>query len=283
MRGDRSKLCNFSYVNNVAEVVILRSTYGGVHTTRCQLEILSRRLPLHFKWKTGVAGRAIDNRFSGSIDRGCIAFNGGRKTFVVEEEEKKEEEASLSGALNGGRGADAIDDDDAGDGLLDTLRVCRCCLRLLTWSTHLRAKLSSIHMTRLHASTKTPSSSHLRGCKEFQEGQDVKCHCHMKACKISSPDGSGSTSRSDSIQEFSESFEKQLHFKIKRSVSLDEDSDPCVICHDDLENGSIVELHCMHSFHKECIEKWLLKKPTCPTCRIHVLMSNSILDLHQPG
>ncbi|CAM4427340.1 unnamed protein product, partial [Caretta caretta] len=115
----------------------------------------------------------------------------------------------------------------------------------------LPAKLSSIHMTRLHASTKTPSSSHLRGCKEFQEGQDVKCHCHMKACKISSPDGSGSTSRSDSIQEFSESFEKQLHFKIKRSVSLDEDSDPCVICHDDLENGSIVELHCMHSFHKE--------------------------------
>ncbi|XP_037764293.1 leukemia NUP98 fusion partner 1 isoform X2 [Chelonia mydas] len=82
------------------------------------------------------------------------------------------------------------------------------------------AKLSSIHMTRLRASTKTPSSSHLRGCKEFQEGQDVKCHCHMKACKISSPDGSGSTSRSDSIQEISESFEKQLHFKIKRSVSL---------------------------------------------------------------
>ncbi|XP_030438853.1 leukemia NUP98 fusion partner 1 isoform X2 [Gopherus evgoodei] len=145
------------------------------------------------------------------------------------------------------------------------------------------AKLSSIHMTRLHASTKTPSSGHLRGCKEFQEGQDVKCHCHTKACKISSPDGSGSTSRSNAIQEFSESFEKQLHFKIKRSVSLDEDSDPCVICHDDLETGSIIELHCMHSFHKECIEKWLLKKPTCPTCRIHVLMSKSILDIHQPG
>ncbi|EMP34100.1 hypothetical protein UY3_08746 [Chelonia mydas] len=122
MREDRSKLCSFSYVNNVAEVVVLRSTYGGVHTTRCRLETLSRRLPLRFKWKTGVAGRATGSRFSGSIDRGCIAFNGGRKTFVVEEEEKKEEEASLSGVLNGGRGADAIDDDDAGDCLLDTLR-----------------------------------------------------------------------------------------------------------------------------------------------------------------
>nr|XP_006130750.1 leukemia NUP98 fusion partner 1 isoform X1 [Pelodiscus sinensis] len=146
----------------------------------------------------------------------------------------------------------------------------------------LPAKLSSIHMTRLHASTKTPSSGHLRGCKEFQESQDIKCHCHMKACKISSPEGSGSNSRSSSIQEFSESFEKQLHFKNKRSFSLDEDSDLCVICHDDLEAGSITELHCMHSFHKECIGKWLLKKPTCPTCRIHVLVS-TILDLHRPG
>ncbi|XP_074839639.1 leukemia NUP98 fusion partner 1 [Carettochelys insculpta] len=147
----------------------------------------------------------------------------------------------------------------------------------------LPAKLSSIHVTRLHASTKTPSSGHLRGCKEFQEGQDGKCHCHMKACKISSPEGSGSNSRSNSIQEFSESFEKQLHFKCKRSVSLDEDSDLCVICHDDLKTGSIIILHCMHSFHKECIEKWLLKKPTCPTCRIHVLESKPVLDLHQPG
>ncbi|EMP39378.1 Regulator of G-protein signaling 22 [Chelonia mydas] len=36
MGGDRSKLHNFSYVNNVAEVDILRSTYHGVHPTLCQ-------------------------------------------------------------------------------------------------------------------------------------------------------------------------------------------------------------------------------------------------------
>uniref|UniRef100_A0A452I8B7 Uncharacterized protein n=1 Tax=Gopherus agassizii TaxID=38772 RepID=A0A452I8B7_9SAUR len=63
-------------------------------------------------------------------------------------------------------------------------------------------------------------SSHRHTCASSHQGQDVKCHCHTKACKISSPDGSGSTSRSNAIQEFSESFEKQLHFKIKRSVSL---------------------------------------------------------------
>uniref|UniRef100_A0A8C4W1S8 Leukemia NUP98 fusion partner 1 n=1 Tax=Gopherus evgoodei TaxID=1825980 RepID=A0A8C4W1S8_9SAUR len=63
-------------------------------------------------------------------------------------------------------------------------------------------------------------SSHRHARASSHQGQDVKCHCHTKACKISSPDGSGSTSRSNAIQEFSESFEKQLHFKIKRSVSL---------------------------------------------------------------
>ncbi|XP_034971348.1 leukemia NUP98 fusion partner 1 [Zootoca vivipara] len=87
----------------------------------------------------------------------------------------------------------------------------------------LPARLSSIHMTRLHGSTKTPSSGHL---KELQEDQDTQCHCHRKASKKSSNGDSsqgtsGPNSRSNSIQEFSESFEKQLHFKNKRSVSLE--------------------------------------------------------------
>uniref|UniRef100_A0A8D0BDY8 Leukemia NUP98 fusion partner 1 n=1 Tax=Salvator merianae TaxID=96440 RepID=A0A8D0BDY8_SALMN len=66
---------------------------------------------------------------------------------------------------------------------------------------------------------------HLKGCKELQEAQDTKCHCHTRACKKSSTGHSQGTSspnsRSNSIQEFSESFERQLHFKNKRSVSLE--------------------------------------------------------------
>ncbi|XP_044297714.1 leukemia NUP98 fusion partner 1 [Varanus komodoensis] len=90
----------------------------------------------------------------------------------------------------------------------------------------LPAKLSSIHMTRLPGSTKFPSPGHLKGCKELRKDQDTKCHCHMKACKkssngTSSQGTSGPNSRSNSIQEFSESFERQLHFKNKRSVSLE--------------------------------------------------------------
>lgn len=83
-----------------------------------------------------------------------------------------------------------------------------------------QARLSSFHTTRLHASTKGSSSGHLKGSKEFKEDQDVKCHCHSKASRTPSADSSCSETRSNSIQEFAESFEKQLHLKSKRSVSL---------------------------------------------------------------
>ncbi|KAJ7415629.1 leukemia NUP98 fusion partner 1 [Willisornis vidua] len=84
----------------------------------------------------------------------------------------------------------------------------------------LPAKLSSFHATRLHDSAKGSSSGHLKGSKEFQEDQDVKCHCHRKASRTPSADSSGPETRSNSIQEFAESFEKQLHLKSKRSISL---------------------------------------------------------------
>ncbi|XP_020640629.1 leukemia NUP98 fusion partner 1 [Pogona vitticeps] len=90
----------------------------------------------------------------------------------------------------------------------------------------LPAKLSSIHMTRLHGSTRTPSTGHLKNGKELRKDEETNCYCHMKACRKSSNSSSshgasGPNSRSNSIQEFSESFERQLHFKNKRSVSLE--------------------------------------------------------------
>uniref|UniRef100_A0A8C6Z260 Leukemia NUP98 fusion partner 1 n=1 Tax=Nothoprocta perdicaria TaxID=30464 RepID=A0A8C6Z260_NOTPE len=58
------------------------------------------------------------------------------------------------------------------------------------------------------------------GCKGFREDQDAKCHCHKRASRTPSTDSSCPETRSNSIQEFAESFEKQLHFRSKRSVSL---------------------------------------------------------------
>ncbi|KFQ31393.1 Leukemia NUP98 fusion partner 1, partial [Merops nubicus] len=84
----------------------------------------------------------------------------------------------------------------------------------------LPARLSYLHPTRLHASTRDSPSGHLKGSKEFEEDQDAKCHCHRKASRTPSTDSSCPETRSNSIQELAESFEKQLHLKSKRSVSL---------------------------------------------------------------
>ncbi|KAM4044908.1 leukemia NUP98 fusion partner 1 [Anomaloglossus baeobatrachus] len=158
------------------------------------------------------------------------------------------------------------------------------------------AQLSAMHVARFHSTSKAPSPVYLKGCKEPHRDKDTKSNNnHFKLSKIFSvdasvPESKGQKKRSNSIQEFSESFEKQLRFRTKRSTSLgehsiprrnstctekDEDEDPCVICHDDLHTDSIWELHCSHRFHKECIGKWLCKKQTCPTCRVQVIPSKS--------
>eukprot|EP01017_Pseudomicrothorax_dubius_P016589 TRINITY_DN18813_c0_g1_i1.p1 TRINITY_DN18813_c0_g1~~TRINITY_DN18813_c0_g1_i1.p1 ORF type:complete len:169 (-),score=17.76 TRINITY_DN18813_c0_g1_i1:195-701(-) len=46
----------------------------------------------------------------------------------------------------------------------------------------------------------------------------------------------------------------------------------CSICIEDLvEGATIAKLpKCHHTFHKHCIDVWLLKKPTCPNCKQNV-------------
>ncbi|XP_056415273.1 leukemia NUP98 fusion partner 1 [Hyla sarda] len=157
------------------------------------------------------------------------------------------------------------------------------------------AQLSAMHVARFHSASKAPSPVYLKGYKEPHGDKDTKSNNQTKLSKVFSveasvPESKEQKKRSNSIQEFSESFDKQLRFRTKRSTSLgehsiprwhsscrekDEDEDPCVICHDDLHTDSIWELHCSHRFHKECIEKWLCKKQTCPTCRVQVITSKS--------
>ncbi|KAI0208487.1 hypothetical protein LSAT2_006833 [Lamellibrachia satsuma] len=47
----------------------------------------------------------------------------------------------------------------------------------------------------------------------------------------------------------------------------EEEEDPCIICHDELETGPVFKLGCSHRFHKKCIDQWLQRHNTCPTCR----------------
>ncbi|XP_028255625.1 histone H3.v1-like [Parambassis ranga] len=66
--------------------------------------------------------------------------------------------------------------------------------------------------------------------------------------------------------------ERRAQFRRRNVMSLSDAYSTCLICHNDLNQGSggTRELQCTHTFHKECIEEWLWRKQSCPTCHVHV-------------
>lgn len=40
----------------------------------------------------------------------------------------------------------------------------------------------------------------------------------------------------------------------------------CIICVEDLTNGSSLVARCGHMFHDKCLKSWMKKKPECPEC-----------------
>jgi len=45
----------------------------------------------------------------------------------------------------------------------------------------------------------------------------------------------------------------------------------CSICFEQYEKENYVAVKCGHTFHKDCIEKWLRIRQTCPLCRESVI------------
>jgi hypothetical protein len=43
----------------------------------------------------------------------------------------------------------------------------------------------------------------------------------------------------------------------------------CAICQDSIDEGQYARIldHCMHPFHRDCIDTWFQSHVTCPTCR----------------
>ena len=52
----------------------------------------------------------------------------------------------------------------------------------------------------------------------------------------------------------------------------------CVICLEELKNPDF--LPCLHSFHTECINKWINKNPYCPICKIPISVNTPELLNH---
>ena len=57
----------------------------------------------------------------------------------------------------------------------------------------------------------------------------------------------------------------------KTKVKLNKNNDFCVICQEDIDNDCIIrEIHCKHSFHIDCIDKWFVENKKCPMCKYEI-------------
>ncbi|XP_068581566.1 leukemia NUP98 fusion partner 1 [Cebidichthys violaceus] len=116
------------------------------------------------------------------------------------------------------------------------------------------SQLDAMKLNRIHAATMAPSPSHMKAREDMME-----VRTHQRARRSSSDDNSRSKSgilenRISTIPELTESFERRLFLRDKRTTSLNDDDDKlCLICHDDMKKsgGPVQELHCSHRFHKE--------------------------------
>jgi len=51
----------------------------------------------------------------------------------------------------------------------------------------------------------------------------------------------------------------------------DSNQKSCCICFDDYkDNERVRTLPCLHFFHMECIDRWLIKSQTCPICKVDI-------------
>ena len=71
-------------------------------------------------------------------------------------------------------------------------------------------------------------------------------------------------------------------FTVKEKNKTDEDMNKCTICLTDFEIGDKKStLPCLHSFHSNCIEKWIKKKKYCPICKFQISLESLKESLEQ--
>ncbi|XP_039666428.1 leukemia NUP98 fusion partner 1 isoform X3 [Perca fluviatilis] len=115
------------------------------------------------------------------------------------------------------------------------------------------SQLDAMKLNRLHTVTMAATPSHI---KMREEKGEVRPHQRTRC--TSSDDNSRSKSaipenRITTIPELTESFQKRLFLRDKRTMSANGDDKLCLICYDDMRKGGegVQELHCEHRFHKE--------------------------------
>uniref|UniRef100_A0A1Q3F2M6 RING-type E3 ubiquitin transferase n=1 Tax=Culex tarsalis TaxID=7177 RepID=A0A1Q3F2M6_CULTA len=69
--------------------------------------------------------------------------------------------------------------------------------------------------------------------------------------------------------------------RLRRASESDEDSEKCTICLSQfIPQEDVRRLPCMHLFHKDCVDQWLLTGTKhCPICRVDIEVQKNISDI----
>ncbi|KAG5680682.1 hypothetical protein PVAND_010176 [Polypedilum vanderplanki] len=68
--------------------------------------------------------------------------------------------------------------------------------------------------------------------------------------------------------------------KLRRTSETDEDSEKCTICLSQFEiDNDVRRLPCMHLFHRDCVDQWLVTSKHCPICRVDIETQIKYSDL----
>ncbi|XP_008301638.1 E3 ubiquitin-protein ligase TTC3 [Stegastes partitus] len=133
------------------------------------------------------------------------------------------------------------------------------------------ATLSAMQLSRLHSSTRAPLTAkvllHRSSSRRLLPSPQ----------EVAAPTSERRPSLIPTIPEATPS-ERRGQFRRRNVMSLSDAYSVCLICHNDLHQGSggTQELQCTHTFHKECIEEWLWRKQSCPTCHVQVSLPQPV-------
>ncbi|XP_053170526.1 uncharacterized protein si:ch211-207l14.1 [Scomber japonicus] len=137
------------------------------------------------------------------------------------------------------------------------------------------ATLSSMQLSRLHSSTRAPVTARVL----LRASSARRLLPSAQESGVSSPTPERRRSLVPTVPTIPEvkAPERRGLFRRRTVMSMSDADSVCLICHNDLNRGTggTRELQCTHTFHKECIEEWLWRKQSCPTCHVQVSMSQS--------
>ena len=85
---------------------------------------------------------------------------------------------------------------------------------------------------------------------------------------------------SDNENDYNNPIEKKIldelpETRIEDINKLDPEKKNCVICLEDFKNGeNVINLPCIHLFHKNCIKDCLKNQNSCPICKFKLTEEN---------